>query len=1327
LNLKNFRIRTLLEFLKIAIPFTILIMVPVFIALFTAKNSEIEHNLMVSQNEVNHFRTEIERNLSSYIPNTTFLSRITAQILMGTENEQIALKQITRQLFFFSEKSERISQVRYIDATGKEVINLKRINNNIEELSQDQMQNKSSRDYFKKTMTLTGQVYISPVELNIENGVVELPYNPVIRIGSPVTGENGKTKGIIVINISMTPYLQKLRDLSLDTIGTIFVLNSRGYWLLGPSSEQEWGFMFEDRKGISLANQYPGVWDIISGGKGYVFESGTHYLFDTAFESLDSILDQQQLSQITMDEKIHVISIINQKDLYPSWWNMAVTAALTFHLMLLSVFYFIASVRIKRIVDDNTKKRLTERLELALSAGNTGIFDWDIESKKLLWDQNMLNLYNIKTKDFNETQEEWFNRIHPEDLKFVKETIIMDRKTDQDTSITFRILLPEGIVKYIRSDSVTHCNSEGKVTRIIGTNYDISPIIEAENKLRKFNEDLEKRIKDRTEELEQSNKTAIRIMQDTEIQKQKAEMALKELENSQISLSKSEKKFKELVENINEIIWETDTDGIITYMSPSVETITGVSLNKLLGNNILGFIPKDSVTAIRKILAYAAREKKPVSSFVYTVKHRDGREIQLEASLSPIINDMEEVVGFTGISRDITLKMEADVSLRKLSLAVEAAPVSVVITDGDGKIEYINPEFVNVTGYTEADILGENPRILKSGIHSDTFYKEMWDTISANKTWSGEICNKKKNGNFFWEQASISSIINSKGEITHYVAAKNDITEKKNIRSNLELTQFSVDNSSEPIFWVLSDASIYYVNNSTCEILGYSRKELLSKHIQELEAYVEHTTESWRKNLNKLRKEKVFTLESNMIRKNGEVFPVEVAHTHKVLDGKEFIFVNMRDISDRKEAQIAMENALRSAEESTRAKSSFLANMSHEIRTPMNAIIGMSYLAQQTELDKDQKDYINTINMSAKSLLDIINDILDFSKIEAGKLDIENIDFSIKDSIENIISISSQKISEKGLDLIINMDKKIPEIVTGDPVRFSQILTNLISNAVKFTDKGKVEIQTKLIKKNKNKVKIEFSISDTGIGLSKENANKLFESFSQADTSTTRKYGGTGLGLAITKQLVKLLDGEIKVESTEGTGSTFSFILSLYYKTEKQNTKELILPIEKTASFDNIRILVAEDNKINQIVVLELLKKVGVKVDIANDGNEALQMVQKDSYNILFMDIQMPEMDGLEATEHIRALGGVYSEIPIIAMTAHAMSGDRKKSLKAGMNDHITKPLDPRILYETISKWTEPALKQQYSTVQTKETVPDKKVSDMDFIQGQEKVLRKLK
>ena len=381
------------------------------------------------------------------------------------------------------------------------------------------------------------------------------------------------------------------------------------------------------------------------------------------------------------------------------------------------------------------------------------------------------------------------------------------------------------------------------------------------------------------------------------------------------------------------------------------------------------------------------------------------------------------------------------------------------------------------------------------------------------------------------------------------------------------------------------------------------------------------------------------------------------------------------------------------AEEATAMKSMFLANMSHEIRTPMNAVIGMAYLALKTPLTEKQRDYVNKIHNAGRSLLGVINDILDFSKIEAGRLDIEAVEFCLDDVIASVTSITAQKAEDKGLEFRVDVADSVPRTLVGDPLRLGQVIANLINNAIKFTEHGEVCLTSALLKQVGERLTLRFAVKDTGIGMTPEQAARLFQPFSQADASTTRKHGGTGLGLTISQRLLELMGGEIWLESEPGAGSTFLFTVSVGVSAASaSDARRAVEPLvdQHADRLRGLRLLLAEDNEINQQIAVELLEGVGATVEVASDGVDAVRKVLSQpmppNYDLVLMDLQMPEMDGYQATREIRS-DPRFASFPIIAMTAHATIEERQKCLDAGMNGHVSKPIDPASLFDTVERF----------------------------------------
>ncbi len=1130
--------------------------------------------------------------------------------------------------------------------------------------------------------------------------------------------------------------------------------------------------------------------------------------------------------------------------------------------------------------------------------------------------------------------------------------------------------------------------------------------------------------------------------------------------SSNLVILQSEKEWEIIFDSFSDMIFVVNAENIILRCNHAVADRLNARFSDLIGKPLAGVLGED----------FLELQKSGATEFSWLRRFYDisFHTAQIQGS----------EVQYLIILRDITERKQADEQLRKLSRAVEQSASTIVISDLKGRIEYANPKFTETTGYTLEEAIGQNPRILKSGYTPQEEYKRLWETIMAGKEWRGEFQNKKKNGDLYWESASISPIAGENGEITHFLAVKENITESKMALAALSASEAQM----RALFAAMSDVVIVYDRNGKYVSVAPTRSDLLIKPPEELigktlsdvfpgeEAekllgtihtvldtqkilQVEYslsiagqliwfsgtispmqedrvvwvardiTEKKWKEerlvaernllstlidnlpdyifvkdvnsclildNIAHRRLLGATTLEEVVGKTDFDFFPTELAapyiadeeriirsgepminreepvvdkdghqrwllttkvpihdqqgvitgivginrditlqkqneaETNRqkqyfeslvsnspvaivVLDNDEKIvtsnpafeqlygYKNTEIIGEKLDGLITTKEtraeaaditqqvlsssihaiskrrrkdgslvdveifgvpvvvngerlgvlalyhdiseivrAQQEAEQANRSKSEFLANMSHEIRTPMNGVIGMLELTLDTALTSEQQDYLQTSLKSAEALLSLLNDILDFSKIEAGKLELEFINFNLRNLVEDVGYTLAKRAQDKGLELVCLVHPDIAHVLHGDAGRLRQILTNLVGNAIKFTHQGEIVIRAEAIDETSTHAKIHFSVQDTGIGIPKERLAAIFDRFTQADGSTTRKYGGTGLGLTISKQLVEAMNGTMGVKSESGLGSDFWFDINfevisseplieinallsttdlrtvrilgvddnqtnrivltkmvegfgcrvdvapsgarglemLHIAARDGNPYQIVLldmqmpgmdgeqtaraiksdplvkdvkiviltsmgkrgdasrlkalgcsgyllkPVKQQMLYEALlailnsneneksglvtrhviseklavgkRILLAEDNSINQKLAVAILQKAGYAVDVVDDGQQAFEKTISGGYNAILMDVQMPELDGFESTRKIRdweSLQGLH--IPIIAMTAHAMKGDRERCLDAGMDDYVTKPIESRVLYSVLSRWLE--------------------------------------
>jgi PAS domain S-box-containing protein len=653
-------------------------------------------------------------------------------------------------------------------------------------------------------------------------------------------------------------------------------------------------------------------------------------------------------------------------------------------------------------------------------------------------------------------------------------------------------------------------------------------------------------------------------------------------------------------------------------------------------------------------------------------------------------------------------------AMRELDQRQNALDLHAIVSASDvqGNITYVNDRFEEISGYTREELIGVNHRVLKSDEHSDEFFRQMWRTIASGMVWHGQIKNKSKDGRHYWVDATIVPFYDDSGKPVQYMSIRTDITAQVDLRTQLEaqrqLLQNVMDTLGEGVFTLDLRGRCSYLNREAQTMLGWTLADLNDQDFFQLIRRASDTSMDDHNLIEIcLRRGETYRSEDEIfLHRVGREFPVSIVCS-PLSNGQELVglVAAFQDISQRKAAQTALIVAKEAAEAGSRAKSDFLATMSHEIRTPMNGIIGMTDLALDTELDSQQQEYLNLVKSSATALLSIINDILDFSKIEAGKVELEQIAFDLLHLLQDTKLLMGIRAQEKGLSLVLEGADALPPVLRGDPNRIRQVLINLLGNAIKFTSTGTVTLRVSALPIDGQQFQVCLSVQDQGIGIPPEKLESIFAPFTQADTSTTRKYGGTGLGLTISSKLVQAMGGHLQVESTTGVGSTFSFCIELAQGTPADLLfsdpadatgpaepfpagKEVAVPSGTAPEAQGMSILLAEDHVVNQKLALTLLARWGHRVVLAVNGREAVEKSAEQDFDLILMDMQMPEMGGVEAAVLIRQReAGTGRHTPIIAQTANAMAEDRERCLQAGMDAHISKPLQPQKLRELLNSY----------------------------------------
>ena len=761
------------------------------------------------------------------------------------------------------------------------------------------------------------------------------------------------------------------------------------------------------------------------------------------------------------------------------------------------------------------------------------------------------------------------------------------------------------------------------------------------------------------------------------------------------SLNASEERYKQIAKDQTQLLCRFDSELFLTFVNQSFSDFFRKPVDELIGISFLSLIDASERDHVREIF----RENYERGNSSFSAEHQitvNDELRYLRWTHRAFFDEQGKISEYQSLGRDLTEKIELEKRLEKVSkLALYGSGLGTWHWDiASGEMSF-NEQWCSMFGYKPNQI---EPHVdtWSSLIHDEDREWVMKALLSHIKgetdVYEAEYRIATEDGKWKWvlDRGRVIQW-DVDGEPLEASGTHLDITQKKLADQELEKSRlmYQALTSTAPVGIFRTDpkGQCLFVNSKWCEYSGLTEQEALGfGWISAL-----HPDDRERVNLEwqdaaKLGRQ--FKSEYRFVRSDGEVFWLfGLASPEKDLKGNVIGYIGtITDITQRHKIEEALVSAKHSAEDATKAKSQFLANMSHEIRTPMNGVLGMTELLLQTDLTEEQKDLAQTVNISAESLLSIINDILDFSKIEAGKLELLNEVFVLDDFLKEIEATHKLSVGKKDISFLLQVDSLVPKVLIGDSSRLRQILINLVGNSLKFTPAGgAIVLQIAEEGRTESTSILQFSVSDTGKGISSGKQREIFEAFAQEDSGVTREFGGTGLGLAISSQLVKLMKGDIGVVSEPGRGSVF------YFTAQFDLAKDNQLPVSKPSvpiidSEEPLSILLAEDNAVNRKLAVTILEKAGYKVTVATNGKEAVELADSKTIDLILMDIQMPIMSGEEATKALRDKESSSKDrIPIIALTAHAMTGDRDKYLSLGMDGYVAKPIRRQELFDEIN------------------------------------------
>lgn len=902
----------------------------------------------------------------------------------------------------------------------------------------------------------------------------------------------------------------------------------------------------------------------------------------------------------------------------------------------------------KDLVERN-ERRLTEAQGIA----NVGYWELSHRTGEEVWSEQLYRIFETSPELTNPSEKNFLKQLHIEDREWAQASYLELLRTQESYHITYRLLLPNGKLKYVNERCRAEFDEDGNPERSLGTLQDITEQKIAEDSLRKSL----KEIQDLKYALDQSA-MVLTISKDAKIITANtnfcsiSQYTEKELIGGDFKIADSNYHSKWFLQNL----WATVERGDV--WKGELKNKTKDDTCYWVDTAVIPFLDEQGLISQYVVIQRDITEKKRLEEELEQSNEAEFSKLyeQQQLHISEIEERGEELDRFFDLSIDMIC----------------------VLTPG-GHIKRLNPAFSQALGYTKDELFLEP---LLDLVHPEDFKntrKNFIRLIEGADIRDFENRCRTKSNEYRWISWRI--VLDKERQLIYSIAR--DITEEKSATKKIEDFTYTLDKTAI-VMIINREEKIVSVNDKFCEVSGYDRADVIGKHHDILDS-CHHSEAFWGDLMKTIQSGKIWQGEIKERAKDGSFYWTQTSSVPFLNAEGEIAqyIVIQTDITERKQLEKDLREAKEEAVKNAKIKEDFLANMSHEIRTPMSGVLGFSRLLLQTSMDSTQRSYAQSIYGSAENLLVVVNDILDVSKIESGKFQLDEVEFDLRKRIEDSLNILRVDIYKKKLELILDIDPLIPKKIIGVPDRLSQILINLVGNAVKFTKDGVIHLSV-----GKVDEVLFFEVMDTGIGIASDKLDAIFETFTQAESYTTREYGGTGLGLSISKKLVLLMGGEIGVKSTLGKGSTFYF--SLPFKNvpalslENEEHPQEILALE-SKNGQKLHILVVEDNLVNQELALIYLNMLYCNADLANNGEEALLKLAERSYDLILMDIQMPKMDGLAATLEIRKND---TTTPIIAMSAHALSKEKEKCFNIGMNDYIAKPFKIEALRAIIVKYT---------------------------------------